>query len=94
MHELNHGAAGKGDADRSPGWRKKYENIFGQTKTTTFRKVYRFDNSRDTGNRPRRVAQTKTNAGQSIARDLRAQQQAVRETNQRLAEAGFNTAGH
>jgi len=26
MNELNHGA-GKGDADRSPGWRKNYDEI-------------------------------------------------------------------
>jgi hypothetical protein len=27
MHELNHGAAGKGDKERSPGWRNNYNEI-------------------------------------------------------------------
>lgn len=27
MHELNHGAAGKGDKERSPGWRNNYDEI-------------------------------------------------------------------
>lgn len=27
MHELNHGAAGKGDKERSPGWRDNYNEI-------------------------------------------------------------------
>jgi len=38
MHELNHGQ-GKGDKDRSPGWRNRYDEIDWQRdKTTGFRK--------------------------------------------------------
>ena len=51
MNELNHGP-GKGDKDRSPGWRKHYDSIDWQrdkntgwqrhrTITGVFRKVYR-----------------------------------------------------
>ena len=51
MNELNHGA-GKGDKDRSPGWRNHYDSIDWQrdkstgwkrhrTITGVFRKVYK-----------------------------------------------------